>query len=270
MDDRFEVQQIIDELLPDRLERLRKSTGVPVVLGGAALHGREGGAQLVLDRLVGTQGDSLRGLVVQSGKGLGGCVLRLRTPLRVQDYATTMAITHDYVQVVREERLTSVFAVPVLIRGEVRSVLYGAVRGRRPIDDRTLRAAVAVAAQFQRDVEERLRRGPDAPDRRFRDALSELAAVIRETGDPGLRARLVGIQSLLVGASVRTEVIQRLAPREIDVLRLVEVGARNRQIAAQLGLSLETVKAYLRSAMRKLEVHTRTAAAHRARVHGML
>jgi DNA-binding CsgD family transcriptional regulator len=61
-----------------------------------------------------------------------------------------------------------------------------------------------------------------------------------------------------------------LAPRELDALRLVAVGASNVEIAAQLGLSPETVKAYLRTAMRKLDVHNRTAAVHAARLAGIL
>jgi LuxR family transcriptional regulator, regulator of acetate metabolism len=43
-------------------------------------------------------------------------------------------------------------------------------------------------------------------------------------------------------------------------LRLVAVGAGNREIAARLGPSPETVEAYLRSASRRLGVHNRTAA----------
>ncbi|HJQ47041.1 MAG TPA: helix-turn-helix transcriptional regulator [Amycolatopsis sp.] len=61
-----------------------------------------------------------------------------------------------------------------------------------------------------------------------------------------------------------------LASREIDALRRVAVGASNVEIAARLGLSPETVKAYLRTAMRKLDVHNRTAAAHAAREAGAL
>jgi DNA-binding CsgD family transcriptional regulator len=266
MDGSSATQRIIDELLPERLTRLRTVTGLPIVLGGTARRG-SGGWRLVLDRLEGNSGDSLRGLVVQSGKGLGGCVLRSRTPLRVNDYAATMAITHEYDHAVRQEGLTSVFAVPVLVRGDIGAVLYGAVREGGPIGDRTVRSALVVAAQLQRDVENRLRRGPA---RRSREALAELTALIRDTTDPVLRARLERIRADLSGAPVRLEVTPSLAPREIDVLRLAEVGANNLEIAAQLGLSLETVKAYLRSAMRRLEVHNRTAAAHRARLTGLL
>ncbi|WP_432846386.1 LuxR C-terminal-related transcriptional regulator [Amycolatopsis sp. CA-161197] len=271
VDDGSAIRRIIDDLLPERLERLRKVTGLPIALGGTTRHGT-GGLHLVLDRLMGNSGDALRGLVVQSGKGLGGCVLRSRTPFRVNDYASTMAITHEYDVVVRQEGLTSVFAVPVLVRGEVRGVLYGAVREGNPIGDRTVRSAVVVAEQLQSDVEGRLRRDPGHAAVRSRGALAELAALIRDTSDPQLRARLERIQADLTGEPARAEVAASasLAPREIDVLRLAEVGASNLEIAARLGLSLETVKAYLRSAMRKLEVHNRTAAAHQARLNGLL
>lgn len=269
MDDAVVTQQMIDTLLPERLKRLRTATGLPVVLGGVTSQGVEG-VQLVLDRLVGTFGDSLRGLVVRPGKGLGGCVMRRRTPLRVSDYTTTMAITHEYDQVVRAEGLTSVLAVPVLIGGEVVGVLYGAVRDRRPIDDRTVRTAIVVADQLQCDIEAQLCLGPGETAHPSRDALAELAAVIRDTREPGLRARLVRIFQDLSGQHVRIDSRPILSPREIDVLRLAEVGASNVEIAARLGLSLETIKSYLRSAMRKLEVHNRTAAAHRARLEGLL
>jgi DNA-binding CsgD family transcriptional regulator len=261
------ARRVIDELLPERLERLRKVTGLPIVLGGATRRGAAG-LQLALDRLVGNSGDSLRGLVVQSGKGLGGWVLRSRTPFRVNDYASTMAITHEYDRAVRQEGLTSVFAVPVLVGGAVGGVLYGAVRAGEPIGDRTVRSAVVVAEQLRADVEDRLR---PHPAERSREALAELASLIRNTTDPGLRARLERIRHDLTGTlAPRPGTGTSLAPREVDVLRLVEVGASNVEIAARLGLSLETVKAYLRSAMRKLEVHNRTAAAHRARLSGLL
>lgn len=268
-EDEFATRQVIDMLLPGCLERLRTVTGLPVVLGGSIRQGGRG-TQLILDSLLGTSGNSLRGLVVEPGKGLGGCVVRRRVPLRVNDYTTAMAITHEYDQEVREEGLTSAFAVPVFVRGQVRGVMYGALRDRRAIDDRTVKTAVVVAGQLQGDIESRLHyeRGDTAHG--ARRALADLAAVIRDTSDPGLRARLVGIQRDLTGQSEHIGPKPLLAPREVDVLRLVEVGASNLEIATRLGLRLETVKSYVRSAMRKLEVHNRTAAAHRARLNGLL
>ena len=51
-----------------------------------------------------------------------------------------------------------------------------------------------------------------------------------------------------------------LTPREIDVLRLVAHGNSNKEIAAQLSLTEETVKSHLRSILAKLSANDRTHA----------
>lgn len=270
MDGGLAARKTMDELLPERLARLRTATGLPVVFGGATHEGLDD-EQLRLDYLLGTVGNAMRRLVVQPGKGLGGSVLRHRTPLRVNDYATTVAITHEYDRAVLAERLTSVFAIPVLVWGQVQGVVYGAVRDRRPIGDRTVQTAIATANQLRRDVEDKLGESPLESPSGARSAAAELAAVIRDTHDPEMRERLIRIrQELIVSAARAGRSKPVLTPREIETLRLVEIGESNPEIAAKLGLSLETVKAYLRSAMRRLEVHTRTGAAHQARRHGLL
>jgi DNA-binding CsgD family transcriptional regulator len=61
-----------------------------------------------------------------------------------------------------------------------------------------------------------------------------------------------------------------LAPRELDVLAWVAEGSTNAAVARRLGLRPETVKSYLRSAMRKLGAHTRGEAVATARRAGLL
>ncbi|MGW4114665.1 helix-turn-helix transcriptional regulator [Actinosynnema sp. NPDC004786] len=271
MDDDVAVHDLIERLLPERLRRLRRVGGVPVVFGGAT-RPVGGTSSLVISRLTGTLGTSLHGLVVRSGLGLGGAVLRHGAARRVDDYASTAGITHDYDRVVvAEERLTSVFAVPVVVGGSVRGVLYGAVRDPHPIGDRVLTAATTIASRLQRDVEDLLRPAPPVvADPRAR-ALDDLAAVVAATEDPGLRARLARIHRDLGGVPARpVPGGPRLSPRELDVLRLVARGDGNLEIAGELGLRPETVKAYLRSGMRKLDVHNRTAAVHVACRWGLL
>ena len=51
-----------------------------------------------------------------------------------------------------------------------------------------------------------------------------------------------------------------LAPREIEVLRLIADGLENKQVARRLGLSEATVKSYLKSAFCRLEVTSRAEA----------
>lgn len=274
MDDDVTVRRTIEKLLAERLHRLQRVSGVAVVFGGATQETADG-RRLVLSRLTGTLGDSLRGLRVEAGRGLGGVVLQRGVACRVNDYASTTTISHEYDRmVVDEERLTSIFAVPVVLRGAVRAVLYGAVRDLQPIGDRALRNAGVIAAQLQRDVATMIARSDPAPQDLARpptSALADLAAVIRTTTDPAVRERLARIHRDLGGRpDVAPAPPDVLAPRELDTLRLVAVGASNVEIAAQLGLSAQTVKAYLRTAMRKLDVHNRTAAVHAARVAGLL
>nr|WP_239029221.1 LuxR C-terminal-related transcriptional regulator [Pseudonocardia acidicola] len=120
-------------------------------------------------------------------------------------------------------------------------------------------------------AEERRKASPSPSPSPSRTALDDLAALIRGTTDPSLRERLTRIQRGLGGRPEPTAGdVACLAPRELDVLRLVAVGASNVEIAGALGLSPQTVKAYLRTAMRKLNVHNRTAAVHAARIAGVL
>ena len=52
----------------------------------------------------------------------------------------------------------------------------------------------------------------------------------------------------------------RLTPREVDVLRLVAGGNANKEIAAQLSLTEETVKSHIRNILGKLGANDRTHA----------
>jgi DNA-binding NarL/FixJ family response regulator len=61
-----------------------------------------------------------------------------------------------------------------------------------------------------------------------------------------------------------------LSLREIEVLRLVARGCTNRDIAASLHVSENTVKTYLRRALEKLNSHTRSEAAAIAARRGLL
>jgi LuxR family maltose regulon positive regulatory protein len=71
-------------------------------------------------------------------------------------------------------------------------------------------------------------------------------------------------------SGARYEGNELLSIREIEVLRLIAAGLTNREIAARLYLSLFTVKAHARSIYDKLNAHSRTQAAARARELGIL
>jgi DNA-binding NarL/FixJ family response regulator len=56
-------------------------------------------------------------------------------------------------------------------------------------------------------------------------------------------------------------VIEKLTTRERDVIRLVSVGASNKEVADRLGLRASTVKSHVSSILWKLEAGSRTEAA---------
>ncbi len=58
---------------------------------------------------------------------------------------------------------------------------------------------------------------------------------------------------------------ETLTPREVEILRLIAAGARNRAIADKLVISERTVKVHVTNILGKLSVSSRTEAAARAR-----
>ncbi|MFE7076679.1 response regulator transcription factor [Streptomyces sp. NPDC057620] len=125
---------------------------------------------------------------------------------------------------------------------------------------------------------------------RLREAHGALRALAPRVMDPALRAELLSVCETLAASpgrarpsgpaqppgpdrpagSLRTAEQIRLTPRELDVLSCVAVGTTNAGAGERLGLRAETVKAYLRSAMRKLGAHTRLEAVVAARRAGLL
>ncbi|MFC9028427.1 response regulator transcription factor [Streptomyces arboris] len=270
------------------LTGLRRTSGLPVAFGGLLSDTRH--ARIA--ELDGARTGALRGLVISAGSGLGGKAIALARPCAVTDYPVSRHISHEYDTAVAAEGLRSVVAVPVVVRRTVRGVLYGALRTPVSLGDRTFDAAVAAA----RDVEQALAvrdevrellaltrqqvaaAGPGAAPGAWedvREAHRELRALVPRVADPALRDELLAVCGRLASASgaratpaAAREV--RLAPREVDVVACVAAGATNAATARQLGLRPETVKGYLRSAMRKLGAHTRLEAVVAARRAGLL
>jgi DNA-binding NarL/FixJ family response regulator len=60
------------------------------------------------------------------------------------------------------------------------------------------------------------------------------------------------------------------APAELEVLRLVTAGLRNKEIAATLGISENTAKFHLRNILGKLHAESRTELAARAVREGLI
>lgn len=259
------------------LRQVALQGSVPVLFGGEVQ-----GDSLVVSELIGTRTGVLRGLMVRSRSGLGGASMVAGRPLSVADYHSAASITHDYDAPVLSEGIRSVLAVPVLVDGMPRAILYGAYRTGAPVGGCTADLMIDAARRLSEELRVR-----DEVDRRLLMQQSQLRDVSSEAGvdveavrevhaelrrlaaDPepvtGGHLRLLAdeLSRALTGEALAAA--EPLTSREIDVLAQVALGCTNKQVAERLSLRPETVKGYLRGAAVKLGTHTRHEAVSRAR-----
>ncbi|MEU6563479.1 response regulator transcription factor [Nocardia nova] len=271
------------DALRAELRQVAAISGMPVVFGGEVRDGA-----LVLSEFFGTRTVAMRGLIVSPTSGVGGAAVASRRPTSVADYRAALTITHDYDGPVSMEGLRAVVGVPVVVSGDSRAVLYVASRDAGPIGDRVadlvLRSSRRLAEELavRDEVDRRLRlravgSPPVAPDavvaEQLRDLHAEVRGIAQTLNDTEARRRLRAVSDTLVrlmGGGQDAETGPALSPRELDVLSYVALGCTNGEAAQRLSLRPETVKSYLRSAMTKLEAHTRHEAVARARRWGLL
>jgi len=90
----------------------------------------------------------------------------------------------------------------------------------------------------------------------LKDTLAgDLVRVIREVF-AGRRPLLAPVAQRLADRMLQPA----LTPRELEVLRLIAKGKRNKEIAAQLGISEETTQGHVKNILLKLGLHDRTEA----------
>ncbi|MFI5607976.1 LuxR C-terminal-related transcriptional regulator [Amycolatopsis sp. NPDC051903] len=226
----------------------------------------DGGAgTFVLDRFDGARTDLLRNLVIPIGDGVGGRCIALGRPVFVKDYVAARGITHRFDGAVAGEGLSAMFAVPVTSGGAVRFVVYGAARTPVVFGERLIDRAVDLVKRSAAPLRE------DPPKQlTVREVASELAELAAAVPDPAVGRRLRELGACLSGRPAEEDLPVRLSPRELDVLTAVAMGDGNVDVARRLGLTVQTVKSYLKSAMAKLDSHTRGEAVYRARRAGLL
>lgn len=286
------------------LEDLRTATGVPVVAGGYVT---ESGVLHLCESIGFT---TLRDLDVEvrPGVGVGGRIVATAKPVGVTEYLRSGVISHEYDALARKEGIRSVAAIPVIVADTVRAVLYVAMRtnvrfGEKPLSEMTavgrrLEQHLAVADALDSGGTSR-GSGPSrlsAPTRsadgrgesadpaspamgaefdtalvheRMRETHAKLRVLSSRTEDPLTRMELEAIAADLV-APTSSLSAAKLARRELDVLACVAQGKTNIETGQIMGIGAETVKSYLRSAMRKLDAHTRYEAVNAARRIGAL
>jgi len=147
---------------------------------------------------------------------------------------------------------------------EIRRVLpdTAIVMLRFDTDDSTLLAAVeaGVAGFLSKEV-----------------SANELVAAIRRVANGEVlipAARLAGCiarQRERAERDSQTEAIaRRLSPREQDVLRLMALGYDSRAIAAELTVSLPTVRSHVQNILQKLDAHSKLEAVAKVNQYGLL
>lgn len=99
--------------------------------------------------------------------------------------------------------------------------------------------------------------------------LAEAQRAVDSCSDPGIAGRMVARVSSRHGLATRpadlTGTAERLTDRELAVLRYLPSPMSQRDIAAELFVSLNTVKTHCRAIYRKLSVTDRKAAVQAAR-----
>lgn len=272
------------QLVSRAVSDLARRTRFPVVFGGLE---RDGAVHV--SSIVGARTRSIEGLVVQPGRGLGGAAMLEKRPRLALDYRTARTITHDYDRAILGEGISTLFAVPILVAGRPRGIVYCGSWTPGPVGDLVTRPAFQAAESI--GIELRVR---DEVDRRMsaltasegggvlspaaqedlRESYAELRSIAASVDDAGIRARLAAVERRLAtlsrDGSAPAALDVTLSPREVDVLACCALGSTNAEIAASLGLKEGTVKSYLQAAMAKLDASTRHAAVAKARRAGLL
>ena len=167
--------------------------------------------------IVGNRTTALRGLAVAPDRGLGGRALAELRPRMTGDYGTARQITHDYDSYVLGEGIGTLIAVPVLVDGRPRGILYGGTWGVWNVGGVTAAPAVQVAEDLGRELSRNasalLETPPAAPSpalsaratEELRESYAELRTIAASIDDDALRERLARVEQRLAALTVADE-----------------------------------------------------------------
>jgi len=112
---------------------------------------------------------------------------------------------------------------------------------------------------------------PDHPAVAPTLAAGACGLLIKDITGPALRDALRDVaQRGALNSTIPEPAAMPITPREYDVLRLVAAGHTNQEIGVELGISLNTAKAYLANVMHKLSARNRAQVITNARTRGLL
>jgi RNA polymerase sigma factor (sigma-70 family) len=101
-------------------------------------------------------------------------------------------------------------------------------------------------------------------------AAAEVVSAIRDVARGKMLITPRTIATLLAKRRSIEAQLDRLTPREREVLRLMAEGLPSRQVASEMGISYTTVRTHIRSLGSKLAVHSKLEAVVKARELGLI
>ena len=258
------------------LRRVRSKTGVSLAFGGPVA----GTGDVLLRHFDGPTLGVLPGVSLRYDTGLGGRAVALQRPIAVSDYFRSGRITHEYDHIIRSEGLRSLVAAPVVVGRQTIGVMYAAFRNDDIVGDRIATSLLEEVRSLEHELvtfsalraQERAQTEVDI-DRllgQMRQVHAELRSLSSAVEDSQLRDALRAIADRLSSQDQSAEHLGRLTQRESDVLALIAAGMTNTRIADGLGLTLFTVKGYVKIIMSKLQASTRYEAVEVARRSGLI
>ncbi|MCK0516948.1 MULTISPECIES: helix-turn-helix transcriptional regulator [Actinomycetes] len=261
------------ELVRATSARLRKTAGIPVVFAG--LRDRD---VIQVTESVGHQTAALRTITVTPERGLGGLTWLNKRAKMVRDYGSASEITHDFDDQILGEGITDLAAAPIVVDGAVRGLLYGGWRGgggllgEHAMDALSLEAGrIGTELRIRDEVDRRVAAiaAREQAQRPIPDWIHELRDIATGAEDEQTRRRIGRLVDQITSVDRSgVEPTIALTPRQLQVLSLVAMGFGNRVVADRLGLTVDTVKTYLRAAMVRLGARTRHEAVVKARAAG--
>lgn len=275
--ERLSEQQLLDFAVAE----FARATGFQLTFGGFEAQGTA-----TITSVMGNNTPSICGLEVKEGRGLGGKAMLESRPRLTSDYERSTHITHDYDPQVLSEGIVSLLAVPVIVAGRTRAVLYGGTRSHGNLGAAFSKPVAEVAELFAREIRVRdeiaRRESPHSAPRtipaealeELRESYAELRSIASGVTDTALRAKLAAVEQRLALLSGTVAAMPgstvKLSPREMDVLSYAALGNTNAEIGRNLGLTESTVKSYLKVVTGKLDCSNRHAAVVTARRLGII
>jgi signal transduction histidine kinase len=195
-----------------------------------------GDDRVMLRHAVNAVSQSMEGLIVPSGAGLGGKVVAARRPFWVDDYRFASTITHEFDAQVEAEGIRSAMAVPIIHGSQLLGVLYGTNRHLSSFGDRTAMALEAMASRIAtaQVIAERVRNNAEIA---VHEERRRLAGVLQDKVADRLGATLFTLRASLelLGDEPQLDPETRI--------RLAEIEQRAAETSAALGHSLAELRA---------------------------